>query len=155
MTIDQSMAMRAARALGSAARVILGVFWIHEGWFKYSSGFGKADIGLVVSSSASNARVPGYFKPFASDVLGALPGLFGLLMPALEVGLGVVLVLGIMPRLTGLGSLFQLMTYWSADQLIWQYPVMALLSGVVAAFYRSSSAYTALTLWHRFTRSAD
>lgn len=52
-------------------------------------------------------------------------------MPALEVALGVLLVAGLLTRITAFLSIGTLMLYWSADQLIAQYPAMVMLSAVV------------------------
>lgn len=112
-------------------RVVLGVLWLHEGFIKYRAGFGRADIGLVVDSVAANSRVPVYFSPVVEQVLGRVPTLFGILMPAMEVALGIVVVIGLWPRWAAFVSIVTLMTYWSADQLTDVYPVMVVLAAAV------------------------
>lgn len=124
----------AAPTVVSAARVGLGVLWLHEGIFKYSAHFGRADILLVADGARSNSRVPEYFSVFAEHVLRGWPSLFGFLIPLLETLLGVVLVLGVVSLPAAMGSLLTLMTYWSSDQLIAQYPVMGALSVIVIAW---------------------
>ena len=52
-------------------------------------------------------------------------------MPLLETALGVALIVGILSLPAALASLLTLMTYWSSDQLIAQYPIMGILSAVV------------------------
>ena len=116
--------------LGSGARVAVGVLWLIEGFVKYRAGFGAADIELVVQSTEGNPRVPWFFPPLGS-FMGAAPALFGVVMPALEVALGVLLVAGLLTRITAFLSIGTLMLYWSADQLIAQYPVMVVLSAIV------------------------
>lgn len=126
---------RPARALvlsllGDGARVAVGVLWLIEGILKYRAGFGAADIELVAQSTEGNPRVPWFFAPLGS-FMGAAPELFGVVMPALEVALGVLLVAGLLTRITAFLSIGTLMLYWSADQLIAQYPAMVMLSAVV------------------------
>ncbi|WP_292721478.1 hypothetical protein [Microbacterium sp. 13-71-7] len=121
--------------LGAAARIAAGVLWLNEGILKYRAGFGSADILLVAQSAAGNSRVPFFFRPLGA-LMQAAPGLFGIAIPALEAGLGVLLVLGLGRVLTvivALGSIATLMLYWSSDQLIAQYPAMVLLSALVLA----------------------
>lgn len=121
------------------ARVTLGALWLHEGIVKYHAGFGRADILLVVQSAASNDRVPGFYRTFTRDVAGHIPTAFGIGVPLLEVSLGIALILGIATLPVTLLSAFQLCNYWSADQLVTQYPVMLALSVAVAAFASSAS----------------
>lgn len=120
-----------APALVGAARVALGVFWLLEGLLKYRAGFGASDILLVADGAQTNTRVPGYFSAFAEATMRQVPGLFGFAIPLLETTLGVVLVLGLFTRVAAVVSVLTLLLYWSSDQLIWQYPVMAALSVVV------------------------
>ncbi len=63
----------------------LGIIWLHEGLFKCSAHFGRADIPLV-DGAKSNSRVPDYFAAFADSVLRGWPGLFGFVIPLLETG---------------------------------------------------------------------
>src|SRR5271155_4245452 len=84
-----------ASIIFGAARVALGILWLHEGLFKYSAHFGRADILLVADSAKSNSRVPDYFAVFADSVLRGWPGLFGFVIPLLEAGLGIALILGV------------------------------------------------------------
>ena len=70
------------------------MLWLHEGIFKYSAHFGRADILLVADGAKTNSRVPGFFAGSAEQVLGSWRGLFGFVIPLLETALGVALVLG-------------------------------------------------------------
>ena len=124
-----------ATVVGALARVAAGVLWLGEGALKYRAGFGSADILLVAQGASGNSRVPLFFRPLGA-LMQAVPGLFGFAIPALEVALGVLLVLGlgrVVTTVVALGSVATLMLYWSSDQLIAQYPVMVLLSAVVLA----------------------
>jgi len=114
-----------------AARVALGVLWLREGLVKYHAGFGAADIRLVVDSTASNPRVPSLYQAFTEHVLANVSTLFGVAVPLLETALGIALVLGLLTRAAVCVSIGTLMTYWLADQLVGQYPVMVSLSVVV------------------------
>lgn len=143
---------RVAPALAGTARVALGLLWLHEGILKFRAGFGAADIQLVVASTASNSCVPGFFQVFTDTVLGAAPGVFGVLMPVLEVLLGVALILGVLTLRAVGASAFTLMSYWLADQLIWQYPVMVLLSAVVLLFPAAARSWSARDLFVRRLR---
>lgn len=127
-------------ALGSAARIALGVLWVREGMTKYRAGFGRADILLVVNGAKENPRVPGVFSDLLSQSLGRAPTLFGLVVPAWETLLGVVLVLGLLSRPLAGAAIVTLMTYWLSDQLIGQYPVMVLLASTVLVFPMAANA---------------
>lgn len=149
MTLTSPARSLVAPILVGAARIALGLLWLHEGIVKYRAHFGRADIELVVQSAAANSRVPGYFGAFSTHVLDPLAGLFGVLMPLLEVGLGTALVAGLLTLPVALMSAGTLMMYWSADQLIGQYPVMVVLSVVVIAFPVAASRFsvTSLVAW--------
>ena len=129
-----------------AARVSLGILWLHEGIFKYTAHFGRADILLVADSAKSNSRVPEYFGAFAGRILGSWPGLFGFVIPLLETALGVALIIGALSLPAALASLLTLMTYWSSDQLIAQYPIMGILSAVVIAWSAWAARLSATSL---------
>ena len=129
-----------------AARVALGVLWLHEGIFKYTAHFGRADILLVAGSVKSNSRVPEYFGAFAGRILGSWPGLFGFVIPLLETALGVALVIGVLSLPAALASLLMLMSYWSSDQLIAQYPIMGLLSAIVIGWSAWAARLSATSL---------
>ena len=139
----------AAPALVGAARVALGVLWLLEGILKYRAGFGAADIGFVIDGAATNSRVPGYFAVFADTVMRPAPALFGVAMPLLETALGVALILGVLTRAAALMSVLTLLLYWSADQLIGQYPVMLALSVVVVAWPTAARALSVSALVER------
>jgi len=136
----------AAPVITGAARVSLGILWLNEGLFKVRAGFGAADIGLVVDSAASNNRVPDFFEAFTSTFLGGAPGFFGWAIPALEVGLGIALILGVLTLPAALMGAFTLLTYWLADQLIQEYPIMLALSVVTAVFVVSASRISVTTI---------
>lgn len=121
----------AASITFSAARIALGGLWLHEGVFKYNAHFGSADILLVADGAKSNTRVPHYFTVFADNVLHRWPEVFGFLIPLIEVSLGVALIVGILTLPAALASSLTLIMYWSSDQLIAQYPIMAALSTAV------------------------
>nr|WP_142280668.1 hypothetical protein [Mycobacterium saskatchewanense] len=124
----------------------LGILWLHEGIFKYTAHFGRADILLVADSAKSNSRVPEYFGAFAKHLLGSWPGLFGILIPLLETALGVALLIGALTLPAALASLLTLMTYWSSDQLIAQYPIMGILSAVVITWSGWAARLSATSL---------
>lgn len=145
----------AAPVVAGAVRVALGALWINEGLIKYRAGFGAADIQLVVDSAAANSRVPAFFQTFADAVLGGAPELFGVVMPLLEVGLGVVLVAGVLTLPAALMSVVTLMTYWLADQLTASYPVMVALAAVVVAWPLVASRISVTTLIEGAVRRRD
>ncbi len=130
MTGSRPAGPLALSLLGGGARVAVGVLWLIEGILKYRAGFGAADIELVAQSTEGNPRVPWFFEPLGS-FMGMAPELFGVVMPALEVALGLLLVAGLLTRITAFLSIGTLMLYWSADQLISQYPAMVVLAAVV------------------------
>ena len=139
------LSARVAPTLFGSARVVAGILWLHEGLFKYRAGFGAADIRLV-AHSAGDTRVPAVFATFAEKVLGRYPEAFGALMPAVECALGIALILGVATRLTALAAAVALATYWAADQLIGQYPLMAILSATVLAGYPAAQRYSLTTM---------
>ncbi|MBP3976600.1 DoxX family membrane protein [Microbacterium sp. BLY] len=136
MTALRSARLLIGPLLGAAARVAVGVLWLIEGTLKYRSGFGAADIELVAQSAQGNTRVPDFFDPLGAAMTSA-SALFGVAIPALEVGLGVLLVSGLLTRTAAFVSIGTLALYWSADQLIAQYPVMVVLSATVLVFVAS------------------
>lgn len=118
----------------AAARVALGVLWLHEGIVKWHAGFGRADILLVADGARSNNRIPGFFEFFADHLLRPMADVAGIVVPIVEVGLGIALILGILTLPVALASLLNLMTYWASDQLVTQYPVMGALSVLLIAW---------------------
>ena len=124
----------AAPGLLGVARVALGLLWLHEGYVKFHAGFGRSDILLVADGAGTNPRIPGFFAFFADHLLRPMAEVAGVAVPLIEVGLGVALILGIFTLPVALGSLLNLMTYWSSDQLVGQYPVMGAVSGVLIAW---------------------
>ena len=143
----RTSALAASSILG-AARVALGVLWLHEGYVKFHAGFGKADILLVAYGAKNNTRIPGYFEFFADHLLRPMADLAGIVVPIIEVGLGVALILGIFTLPVALGSLFNLLTYWCSDQLVGQYPIMGALSGVLLVWSTQASRFS-LPQWVR------
>jgi thiosulfate dehydrogenase [quinone] large subunit len=131
------------------ARVALGLLWLHEGYVKFHAGFGRADILLVADGAQSNTRIPGYFQFFADHLLRPTADLAGIVVPFIEVGLGVALILGVFTLPVALGSLFNLMTYWCSDQLVGQYPIMGALSGVLLAWSVQASQLSVPALMKR------
>ncbi|MDQ1545876.1 MAG: thiosulfate dehydrogenase (quinone) large subunit [Actinomycetota bacterium] len=152
MTFPTTTRARVAAIVTTLARVALGALWINEGLLKYHAGFGRADILLVVHSTAQNPRVPDFYKFFTANALGKAPELFGFGVPLLETCLGIALVLGMFTFPAALVSMAELCNYWFADQLITQYPIMMALSAAVAAFAPSASRYSLTTVVLR-TRS--
>jgi len=146
MKIQIKFTALAASIIFGAARVGLGVLWLHEGLFKYGAHFGRADILLVADSAKSNGRVPDYFAAFADAALHGWPGLFGFVIPLLETALGVALIAGVLSLPAAVASLLTLMTYWSSDQLIAQYPIMGALSAVVIAWPLLSARFSATSV---------
>lgn len=127
-------------------RLALGVFWLREAIIKWHAGFGAADINLVVESTRTNDRVPGFYQYFTTHVLAAAPGLLGVVVPVLEATLGVLLFVGVTSRWVALISVGELASYWLADQLIWEYPIMLLLSAAVIAWPTSRQSRVVLGL---------
>lgn len=136
----------AAVVLTTAARVALGLLWVNEGLIKFRAGFGAADIRLVADGAAASSRVPGFFQVFAEHVLGPASELLGVVMPLLEVGLGVALILGVLTLPVALASVATLLSYWSADQLTASYPVMVALAVVLVAWPRVASRVSVAAL---------
>jgi thiosulfate dehydrogenase [quinone] large subunit len=137
----------------SAVRVALGVLWLHEGWFKYKAHFGSSDILLVVSSADGNSRVDPLFRAFVDFALRGWPGFFGFVVPLMESALGVALILGVFTLPAAAVSLLNLMNYWSADQLIAQYPIIGVLSVAVLAFSGYATLFSATSLTVFLARS--
>jgi thiosulfate dehydrogenase [quinone] large subunit len=146
VTFPTTARQRVATIVATLARVTLGALWINEGLLKYHAGFGRADILLVVHSTAQNPRVPDFYKFFTANALGKVPDLFGFGVPLLETCLGIALVLGIFTLPAALVSVAELCNYWLADQLITQYPIMMALSAAVATFAPSASHYSLTTV---------
>ncbi|WP_166981676.1 DoxX family membrane protein [Paramicrobacterium fandaimingii] len=83
---------------------------------------------------------------FAESVLGGFPGFFGVVVPFLEVGLGVALVVGVLTLPAALGGVGTLVMYWLSDQLIAQYPIMTALAGVLLVWPLEARRYGLVTL---------
>ncbi|HZZ52012.1 MAG TPA: hypothetical protein VFE65_34380 [Pseudonocardia sp.] len=136
----------AAGLVLGVARIALGALWLHEGWFKYHANFGRADIQLVVGSVDGNSRVDPNFRAFVDFALHGLPGVFGFVVPLLETVLGVALILGVATLPAAILSVLNLMNYWSADQLIPQYPIIGVLSVLVVAFAGHAALFSTTSL---------
>jgi thiosulfate dehydrogenase [quinone] large subunit len=141
-----------AAVVATLARVALGILWINEALLKWHAGFGKADILLVVQSTAQNPRVPAFYKFFTANALGNAPSLFGVGVPLIEFALGVALIFGVLTLPAALASVAELCNYWLADQLITQYPIMLALSAAVAVFAPTASRFSVTTLVERVRR---
>jgi len=139
-----------APILIGAARVALGGLWLNEGITKLHAGFGAADILLVADRATAEGRIPDYFAWFAGAVMQPLAPLFGVGIPLLETALGVLLILGLVTLPAALASLGTLLLYWSSDQLIDQYPVMAALSGLVICLPLAAGRFSATELLLRW-----
>jgi len=139
----------AASILFAAVRVALGLLWLHEGYVKLRAHFGSADILLVVDGASANSRVPEYFHFVAEHLLRPTAHLAGVMTPLTEVTLGLVLVLGVFSTQAAVVSAALLAVYWSSDQLIAQYPIMAVLSVGVLAGQGYSNRWTIMALVHR------
>ncbi|MFF8185950.1 hypothetical protein ACF044_01660 [Microbacterium sp. NPDC016588] len=145
---------RVGAVFATVARVVLGALWLWEGTTKVRAGFGAADIGLVAAAAGPNSRVPGYFALFAGDVLGPLAGLFGVVIPLLELALGAALVAGVLTLPAAAASLATLLLYWSSDQLITEYPLMAALSAIVLIWPGAARRFGLTALLRRGRMSA-
>ncbi len=139
----------AASILFGAVRVGLGLLWLHEGYVKLRAHFGRADILLVVDGASANSRVPEYFRFVAEHLLRPTADLAGVITPLTEVAVGLVLVLGVFTTLSAVASAGLLAVYWSSDQLIAQYPIMALLSVGVLVGQGYSNRWSIMTLVRR------
>lgn len=139
----------AASILFGAVRVGLGLLWLHEGYVKFRAHFGRADILLVVDGASSNSRVPEYFRFVAEHLLRPMADLAGVMTPLTEVTLGLVLILGVFSTLSAVTSAGLLAVYWSSDQLIAQYPIMALLSVGVLVGQGYSNRWSIMALVRR------
>ena len=139
----------AASILFGAVRVGLGLLWLHEGYVKLRAHFGTADILLVVDGASANSRVPEYFRFVAEHLLRPTAHLAGIMTPLTEVALGLVLVLGVVSMPAAVVSAGLLAVYWSSDQLIAQYPVMAVLSVGVVAGHAYSDRWSVVELVRR------
>jgi len=139
----------AASILFGAVRVGLGLLWLHEGYVKFRAHFGRADILLVVDGASANSRVPEYFRFVAEHLLRPTADLAGVMTPLTEVTLGLVLILGVFSTLSAVASAGLLAVYWSSDQLIAQYPIMALLSVGVLVGQGYSNRWSIMTLVRR------
>ncbi|OKH82987.1 hypothetical protein EB75_10770 [Mycobacterium sp. ST-F2] len=139
----------AASILFGAVRVGLGLLWLHEGYVKFRAHFGRADILLVVDGASANSRVPEYFRFVAEHLLRPTADLAGIMTPLTEVTLGLVLVLGVFSTAAATASAGLLAVYWSSDQLIAQYPIMAMLSVGVLVGQGYSNRWSIMTLARR------
>lgn len=139
----------AASILFGAVRVGLGLLWLHEAYVKLRAHFGSADILLVVDGASANSRVPEYFRFVAEHLLRPTAHLAGIMTPLTEVALGLVLVLGVLSMPAAVVSAGLLAVYWSSDQLIAQYPVMAVLSVGVVAGHAYSDRWSVVELVRR------
>jgi thiosulfate dehydrogenase (quinone) large subunit len=133
-------------ALAALPRVLLGILWLGEGAVKVRAGFGTADIGLVVDGATTNPRIPGAFAWFAQNVMAPFSAVLGPTVPLLELALGLLLVLGVVTTPVVLASTATLALYWFSDQLVWQYPVMALLGAAAIALVVPARPATLLGL---------
>ncbi len=136
-------------AAASLARTVLGALWLHEAWVKYHAGFGAADIRLVTSSIAANPRVPDVYRVLGDHLVAPNAGVLGVAVPLLEATLGVLLICGIGTTAAAAVSALTLTVYWQADQLIWEYPPMMVLSVLTVLARPAASAWSLPALFAR------
>jgi thiosulfate dehydrogenase [quinone] large subunit len=141
-----------ASILLGATRVALGGLWLNEGLFKFRAGFAADDILLVADSASHNSRVPEFYQAFADGPLRTFSEVLGIGIPLLESGLGIVLVLGLLTRPAAIGSVLLLTSYWLADQLIAQYPIMLLLAVPLLCWPLAASRFGLTALLERWPR---
>lgn len=118
--------------VAALSRIGLGLLWIGEGVIKLRAGFGASDI-LLVADGAEGSRAASVAVPIADLLMRPLAGLLGPLIPFLEVGLGVVLVLGVLVLPAALSAAAVAGTYWAMDLLTVAYPAMVVLIALVLA----------------------
>lgn len=118
--------------VGALARIGLGLLWIGEGVIKLRAGFGASDI-LLVADGADGSRAASAAVPIADLLMRPLAGLLGPLIPFLEVGLGLVLVLGVLVVPAAVVAAGVVGTYWAMDLLTVAYPAMVVLTALVLA----------------------
>jgi thiosulfate dehydrogenase [quinone] large subunit len=141
-----------APLLVGAARVALGLLWlVWQGVLKYQAGFGASDILIVAHVGDSNTRVPWYFTAFAQATMDPAPALFGFAVPLVECALGVALILGVLTRPAAIASGLLLAVYWSSDQLIFEYPLMAALTVIVLAWPQAARVFSVSTVAERLS----
>ncbi|MFC3241398.1 hypothetical protein ACFOJ6_02390 [Gordonia humi] len=96
--------------------------------------------------------MPAYFSWFARSIVHPWDGVFAIATPAVETVLGIALILGILTLPSAVAGIGLLLTYWLADQLIAQYPIMAALAVVVILVPSAAARYSAPRLCRSLRR---
>ncbi len=109
---------KGASILFPIIRILLGISWFHQGWFKLQANF---DISGLVPSVLMNTDSPDWYKAFMEHIVGPNTGLFNILIPWGELLVGLGLITGILTWAALISGIFMGINYWLAD-MIYIYP---------------------------------
>ncbi|MGD1055559.1 MAG: hypothetical protein ABR867_05720 [Nitrososphaerales archaeon] len=108
--------LRNAAALKVAARVVFGAFWLIDGALKFQPGFVDAFSGMVSDAAAGQPSwLAGWFSFWASAT-SSNPAFVVYSTGALELAIGVCLVVGLLQKLAFTASFFLSLVIWSVPE---------------------------------------
>ncbi len=103
-------------ALKSVMRIIFGIVWGIDGWFKFQPGFADTIVGQI--SDAANGQ-PGWLQPwfsFWSQTVSSNPAFFAYSIGLFEMALAVALVFGFLRKMAYTGGFFLSLVIWSVPE---------------------------------------
>ena len=108
--------MRNLSVIKAVLRVVFGAFWLVDGILKFQPGLVDAFPDMVRSAAAGQPQwLSGWFS-FWAVVTSSNPAFFVYSTGALEVVLGLALVLGILRKISYTASFFLALVIWSVPE---------------------------------------
>jgi nitrite reductase (NO-forming) len=108
--------LRNAPTLGAALRIVFGFFWLIDGALKFQPGFVDAFSGTIAGAAAGQPSwLAGWFSFWASAT-SSNTALFVYFTGALELAIGVCLILGLLQKIAITAGFFLSLVIWSVPE---------------------------------------
>lgn len=109
-------AQPAAKLYGTGVRVLFGLIWMADVYFKWQPSF-LTHVQMVIQNGASGQ--PGWVKPwfdFAQGIIAVHPTAWAYAIAAAETGIALALILGLARKVTYMGGAIYSLLIWSTAE---------------------------------------